>query len=137
MTDKRTFTEAEIKEVNNTIAELQKNISLVEDSVKSKDFNDALKSIVVGIKSTNCPICKEKLLLLSADVIKTQKECKSDGNQCDVMVNSTIEKAKDMREEFVPIATEKNVANSKKGGLLDVPSARSIIEQINAERENV
>lgn len=137
MTDKRTFTEAEIKEVNKTIAELQESISLVENSVKAKNFNDALKNIVVGIKSTNCPICKEKLLSLSADVIMTQKECKSDGGQCDIMVNSTIEKAKDMREEFVPIATEKNVAHGKKSGLLDVPSARSIIDEIDAEREYV
>jgi len=132
----RTFTEAEIKEVNEIVAELQKSISMVENSVKSKDFNDALKNIVVGIKSTNCPVCKEKLLLLSADIIKTQKECKSNSGQCDIMINSTVKKAEDMREEFIPIATEKNVARSKKD-IFNIPSAQSILNEINAEKENV
>jgi len=136
MENKRTFTEAEIKEVNETIAELQRSISLVEDSVKAKDFNDALKNIVTGIKATNCPICKEKLLSLSAEVIKTQKACNSNSGQCNIMINDTIKKARDIREEFVPIATERNISNNRRG-LLDVPSARSIIEQINAERKNV
>ena len=133
--DKRTFTEAEIKEVNETIARIQESISLVEDDVKAMDFNNALKNIVIGMKTTNCPVCKEKLLKLSTDIIKTKKSCDTNDGKCNIMINNTIEKAREIKNEFIPIATEKNFSHNKKG-ILDIPSAQSIIDKINAGREN-
>ena len=131
---KETLTEDEVNEINETIIQLQKDITIIEDNVKAKEFNNALKNIVKGMKHTECPVCKEKLLKLSAEIIKTRASCNEGKGNCELLIKETIEKSNDIKNEFIPIATEKNFVNRKQSAdtskLPEIPLPKDILESI-------
>ncbi|MCK5386781.1 MAG: hypothetical protein KAJ39_06325 [Gammaproteobacteria bacterium] len=125
------LTVEEIKEVNAIIAKLQQDIDIIEGNVKAKKFNTALQNIIDGMKHTKCPACKEKLLQLSAEVIKTRASCNEGGSDCDLLVQKTVDKASEIKKDFVPVSTEKKFAKDK---MFDVPSPT---EAMNAVIESM
>lgn len=134
---KKTLTEDEVKEINETIIQLQKDITIIEDNVKAKEFNDALKNIVKGMKHTECPVCKEKLLQLSAEIIRTRASCNEGKGNCELLIKSTIEKSNGIKNEFIPIATEKNFVNRKestgKSKPFEIPLPKDVLNSIFSE----
>lgn len=107
------LTDNEVKEVNAIITTLQNHLSNVQDYTKKRQFNDALKEIILSMKATECPLCKEKLAVLSTKIIETKVACKNKDSKCDLIIKEAIDKAESIKNDFVPIATEKRFIKEK------------------------
>jgi len=109
----RKLTDDETAQINGIIALLQDDLSKAIDHTKKHEFNDALRKIVDGMGHTECPICKEKLAMLSSDIIKAKISCKSDDASCHIIIKDTIKKAEGIKNDFIPIATKKKFIKNK------------------------
>lgn len=109
----RKLTEEEVEEVNEIIITLQNHVSNVQDYTKKRQFNDALKEIILSMKATDCPLCKEKLAILSTKIIEAKAACKTKDSKCNLIIKEAVEKAESIKNDFVPIATEKKFIKEK------------------------
>lgn len=113
------LTDDDIKEVNSIITTLQKHISNIQSYTEKKQFNEALKEIILSMKATECPLCKEKLAVLSSKIIEAKVSCKNDNSKCNLLIKEAVDKAENTKSEFVPIATEKKFIKDKETSIKD------------------
>lgn len=112
MADKK-LTEAEVEEVNKIITTLQGDIDKVKNHTQKKEFNEALKGIITAMGHTECPLCKEKLAVLSSKIIEAKIACKNSDAKCNLILKEAMDKADSIKSDFIPIATEKKFVKEK------------------------
>lgn len=103
------LSKSQVREINATIDTLQKDISLAQSNLKSRNFSGALKHITNGINHTDCPLCKEKLSALAIEINNSKQGCDDDSNECSLLIGTTLQNAESLKNEFVPLATEKSM----------------------------
>jgi uncharacterized protein YbaR (Trm112 family) len=108
------LSDEEVKEVNAIVANLQSHVSKMQDEMRKREFSRALTHISEAIKGTTCPLCKEKLAYLSTKIIDSKIACKNNGSKCDLLLRETIDKAEEIKNDFIPISTEKRFKKEKK-----------------------
>lgn len=114
MPDKKLIlTDEEIKAVNDTIKNIQSDLEKVIEHIKNNDFDSALLAIRTSLEKTDCPICQKKLKLLKADISHTKEICPIDADLCIEEKKQVSSTAIELKDEFVPIATEKKAIRDK------------------------
>lgn len=112
MTDLK-LSDEEIEEVNSIVQNLQNHVSKMQDNLQKHEFSKALVEISEAIKSTTCPLCKEKLAYLSTLIIKSKISCKKDTGKCNYIIKKTVDEAEKIKTDFIPISTEKRYLKEK------------------------
>ena len=108
------LTDDEIKKVNEIITGIQSDLKQAIEAINSNDFDKALKFINNGMSRTSCPICHKKMTLLKADVVHTKTVCPVDADLCIAEKEAVTDTAIGIKDEFVPMATEKKAIKDKK-----------------------
>lgn len=112
MADKE-LSEADIEKINKIISTLQEDINKVKNHAEKMQFNDALKGIITAMGHTDCPLCKEKLSVLSSKIIEAKMSCDKNNPNCNLILKEAIDKADSIKNDFIPIATEKRFIKNK------------------------
>lgn len=107
------LSESEIKKVNEIVRTLQKDLDMVIDHAKRQEFNESLREIVNAMGHTSCPVCKEKLANLSTKILDAKKSCNNKDGNCKFILKEVVDNANTIKNEFVPIATEKKFIKDK------------------------
>ncbi len=107
------LSDAEIDEVNKTIAVLQDDMRAIIGHINRGNFNDAFKTLEQARKHTDCPVCQDKFTLIGAELVKTQTLCKMKDGKCELQKRETLDFTNRVKDTFLPIATEKNAINNK------------------------
>lgn len=107
------LSESEIKQVNEIVKTLQNDLDMVIDHAQKKEFNESLREIVNAMGHTSCPICKEKLANLSTKILDAKKSCNNKDSNCDFIIKEAINNATNIKNDFVPVATEKRFIKQK------------------------
>lgn len=142
-TDEVKLTEEELESVNKIILGIQSDLEKALDYLKANEFDKAVSMIKIGLTRTNCPVCHKKLKLLAADVEHTKAVCHIDESTCSLKKEEVQQTTVVIKDEFVPISTEKRAIKEKreslmkKTGIFPTPRAPpSPLELINKIRGN-
>lgn len=133
MNDNTDLSEAEIEEVNSIVLNLQQHVSNMQNEMRKYEFSRALTEISTAIKGTTCPLCKEKLAYLSTKIIDSKIACKEKGSKCDLIIKQTIDRAEEIKKDFIPISTEKRYKKEKSERQFLLPDPIEIFNQISAD----
>ena len=108
------LTEEELSKVNTIIIGIQSDLDLAIKSLSKDDFEGALKAIDLGISKSNCPMCKRELGTLKADIVHNRDICILKSETCEEEHDIIIDKAKELKNDFIPIKTTKKALKDKK-----------------------
>lgn len=111
------LTKEEIERVNKIISGIQTDINNAIEKLKTGDFESALEYVNSGINKSNCPICKRELGILIADIVHNKQICILNSDSCEEEQKVVIDKAKELKEDFVPVIQTKKAIKDKKKGL--------------------
>lgn len=107
------LTDEEIQRVNVIVADIQKDLNNVISAVGKGNFDEAIRFINDGISRSTCPVCKKELKLLNADVVHNQQVCILEADTCDIEKEAIIEKTEVLRDDFIPVKTNKKAIKDK------------------------
>jgi len=105
------LTEDNITEINETLAVLQKDVQSIINNISNENYEQAIEAVQNAMEHTECPICQDKFTIIGADIVKTKMLCKLGDAKCKSQRTESIKFAKSVKDTFLPIATEKNIAN--------------------------
>ena len=108
------LTKEELEKVNKIIAGIQTDLEQAIKKLKTGDFEGALRSINEGITKSNCPLCKRELGILIADIVHNKEICILKSNTCKDEQKVVINKAIELKEDFVPVIQTKKAIKDKK-----------------------
>lgn len=108
------LTNEELKKVNKIIVGIQEDLNHAIEKLKANDFEGALKSINEGITKSNCPMCKRELSILIADIIHNKEICILKSDTCKDEQKVVIDKAIELKEDFIPVIQTKKAIKDKK-----------------------
>ncbi len=104
----------ELIKVNTIIEEIQSDLDKAIKLLRSNDFEGAIKAIESGISKSNCPLCKRELGTLKADIVHNKEICILKSDTCEEEHEIIINKAHELKDDFVPIKTKKKAIIDKK-----------------------
>ena len=117
-TQKKTkLSKEELERVNKIIAGIQIDLDQAIKKLKTGDFEGALKLINEGITKSNCPLCKRELGILIADIVHNKEICILKSDTCKDEQKVVIDKAIELKEDFVPVIQTKKAIKDKKSDL--------------------
>lgn len=112
--DNTQLTEVELKKVNKIIAGIQTDLNNAIKKLRANDFEGALEAINKGITKSNCPLCKRELGILIADIIHNKEICILKADTCKEEQKLVIDKAIELKDDFVPVIQTKKAIRNKK-----------------------
>lgn len=115
--DNTQLTEVELEKVNKIIAGIQTDLNNAIKKLRANDFEGALEAINKGITKSNCPLCKRELGILIADIIHNKEICILKADTCKDEQKVVIDKAIELKEDFVPVIQTKKALKDKKSEL--------------------
>jgi hypothetical protein len=107
------LTDEEIEKVNKIISSIKSDINEAINYISNNSFELAVESLKRGLTRTDCPVCHKKLKILAADVTHTKEVCNIDEKLCLLEKEEIQKTAISIKDEFIPIATEKRAKNIK------------------------
>ena len=107
------LTDEDIEEVNRTLKTLQEDMQSIINSISNENYEEAMETVQEALKHTECTICKDKFTIIGADIVKTKMLCRIGDEECKPQQEKSIEFAEKVKDTFLPIATEKNIANQR------------------------
>jgi len=113
-TKKVELSEEELERVNKIIVGIQTDLNYAIEKLKTGDFKGALEYINKGINKSNCPLCKRELGILIADVVHNKEICILKADTCEDEQKVVIDKAIELKEDFVPVTQTKKALKDKK-----------------------
>lgn len=113
-TDDIEFTDEEIEKVNTIISGIQSDLNKAIDSLRIGKYDEALSFIDNGISKSNCPMCKKELGILKADIVHNSAVCILGADTCKEENTVLIQKANELKNDFIPIKTTKKAKIIKK-----------------------
>ena len=117
-TQKKTeLSEEELERVNKIIVGIQADLNQAIQKLRTGDFEGALKSVNEGITKSNCPLCKRELGILIADIVHNKEICILKSDTCKDEQKVVIDKAIELKEDFVPVIQTKKAIKDKKSTL--------------------
>lgn len=128
MTDKNSIelTDEELERVNKIVSGIQSDLNSAIEKLKKGDFEGALNSVNNGITKSNCPLCKRELGILIADIIHNKEICILKSDTCQEENLLVIDKATELKEDFVPIVQKKKAIKDKTKEQLEAREALDI-----------
>lgn len=111
---KTELSKEELEKVNKIIAGIQTDLNHAIEKLRTNDFEGALESINKGITKSNCPLCKRELSILIADIIHNKQICILKADTCKDEQKLVINKAIELKEDFVPVIQTKKAIKDKK-----------------------
>ncbi len=117
-TQKKTeLSEEELERVNKIIVGIQADLNHAIEKLRANDFEGALKSVNEGITKSNCPLCKRELGILIADIVHNKEICILKSDTCEDEQKVVIDKAIELKDDFVPVIQTKKAIKDKKAEL--------------------
>ena len=114
-TQKKTeLSKEELERVNKIIVGIQDDLNHAIEKLKTGDFEGALKAINEGITKSNCPLCKRELGILIADIVHNKEICILKSDTCKDEQKVVIDKAIELKDDFVPVIQTKKALKDKK-----------------------
>lgn len=107
------LTDDDINKLNKTLAVLQQDMQDVIDDITNENYEHAVEVAQSAMDHTECSVCRDNFTLIGADVIKTKMLCKLGDEKCKSQRTESIEFVKKVKDTFLPVATEKNIANQR------------------------
>lgn len=107
------LTPEETERVNAIITGIQSDLNSAIEYLNKGDFQGALSFVKSGITKSNCPLCKRELGILIADITHNKEVCILESDMCEDERQVLINKAKELRDDFVPIKTTKRAIREK------------------------
>lgn len=107
------LTEDELNKVNTIIAGIQNDLDSAINHLKNNDYDKAIAAINSGISKSNCPMCKRELGTLKADIVHNKEICILKADACSDEHTIIINKAYELKDDFVPIKTKKKAIKDK------------------------
>lgn len=111
---KAKLSEEELEKVNKIIAGIQSDLNYAIEKLKVGDFEGALKSINEGVTKSNCPLCKRELGILIADIVHNKEICILKSDTCKDEQELVIDKAIELKDDFIPVIQTKKALKDKK-----------------------
>lgn len=130
MKDKKNIelTEEELDRVNKIIIGIQTDLNSAIENLKAGDFELALKYVNSGISKSNCPLCKRELGILIADIVHNKQICLLNSDSCEEEQKVVIDKAKELKEDFVPVVQTKKAIKDKKKTITELEKSSNHIK---------
>jgi hypothetical protein len=107
------LTDEDIEKVNITLKTLQEDMQSIINSISDENYEEAMETLQEALTHTECTICKDKFTIIGADIVKTKMLCKIGDDECRPQQKKSIQFAEKVKDTFLPIATEKNIANQR------------------------
>ena len=107
------LTDEDIDKINDTLVVLQADVQTIIDSIYAENYEQAMEAVQSAMDHTECPVCRDKFTIIGADIVKTKMLCKIEDDECNPQRSESIKFAEKVKDTFLPIATEKNVANQR------------------------
>jgi len=108
------LTDEEIERVNKIIVGIQTDLKYAIEKLKTGDFEGALKAVNEGITKSNCPLCKRELGILIADIVHNKEICILKADTCEEEQKLVVDKAVELKEDFIPVIQTKKALKDKK-----------------------
>lgn len=108
------LTEEELSKVNTIISSIQSDLDLAISLLNKNDFEGAINAVDSGISKSTCPLCKRELGTLKADIVHNKEICILKSDSCEEEHKLVINKAHELKEDFIPIKTKKKALIEKK-----------------------
>ncbi len=115
------LTDEEQTKVNEIISGIQSDLNEAISSIKKGDYISALNHVNNSITKSNCPLCKRQLGILIADITHTKTICPLDPDLCEAEKEELLNRATEVKDEFVPITTKKKAIKDKKSTKIPRP----------------
>lgn len=123
---KTELSEEELERVNKIIVGIQEDLNHAIEKLRANDFEGALKSVNEGITKSNCPLCKRELGILIADIVHNKEICILKSDTCKDEQKVVIDKAIELKDDFVPVIQTKKAIKDKKAASEINPSFFSV-----------
>ena len=107
----------ELERVNKIIIGIQEDLNYAIEKLKTGDFEGALRSVNEGVTKSNCPLCKRELGILIADIVHNKEICILKSDTCKDEQKIIINKAIELKDDFVPVIQTKKAIKDKKSRL--------------------
>lgn len=107
------LTDDEIEGINKALEVLQRDMVDVIENIKKENYEEAIEKLNHAMTHTECPVCKDKFVIVGADIVKTKTLCKLGEKNCLSQKSEAIGFAERVRDTFLPIATEKSFINKR------------------------
>ncbi len=107
------LTDEELNKVNTIIVGIQNDLDIAISYLKNNEYDKAIAAINSGISKSNCPMCKRELGTLKADIVHNKEICILKSDTCTDEHTVIINKAYELKDDFVPIKTKKKAIRDK------------------------
>lgn len=112
--DEIELTSDEMDAVNVKIESIKDELDISILNITNDDFKSAIGNVDNSIYITDCMVCKRELGVLKADIMHAHAICELEHETCEEEKEVLIDTATELRDDFIPIRTEKKALIDKR-----------------------